>query len=264
MASFQPANGRPAAVDEASRQRQTLLGLNAYDRHKRFVNDLVTYYRGTNATSNSDLTGPQRTDLDVLRDGHRFIRSDKDDDSTGQAWEVRLAKRYYDRLYREYGLADLSRYTEGKIGLRWRTHAEVLSGKGQFTCGACGCEQRRGLVSFEVPFGYIEAGEKKRALVKVRVCPEHAYQLNHKKNKESEKMLRKRKAEQEEEDDDGVKGSRRPHGKLGSRSSIGGRIKEDLGNRKSSADGNTPSGVAFNGRIPRVNEDQELFAGLFE
>jgi hypothetical protein len=56
---------------------------------------------------------------------------------------------------------------EGKLGLRWRTEAEVLSGKGQFTCGARGCHEGRGLATFEVPFGYTEAGERKEALVKV-------------------------------------------------------------------------------------------------
>ncbi len=57
---------------------------------------------------------------------------------------------------------------EGKIGVRWRTEKEVVSGKGQFICGAKGCEERRGLASFEVPLVYMEAGAQKRALVKVR------------------------------------------------------------------------------------------------
>ena len=30
--------------------------------------------------------------------------------------------------------------------------------------------------------GYIEAGARKNALVKLRVCPEHALQLNYKKD----------------------------------------------------------------------------------
>ena len=73
---------------------------------------------------------------------------------------------------------------EGKIGLRWRTQAEVVSGKGQFACGAKGCDERRGLDSFEVNLGYQEAGVRKNALVKLRVCPAHGLQLNYKKNAE--------------------------------------------------------------------------------
>ena len=32
-----------------------------------------------------------------------------------------MAIKYYNKLYREYALADMSRHREGKIGLRWRT-----------------------------------------------------------------------------------------------------------------------------------------------
>ena len=43
----------------------------------------------------------------------------------------------------------------------------MVSGKGQFSCGARGCSEARGLATFEVPFGYTEAGHRKEALVKV-------------------------------------------------------------------------------------------------
>ncbi len=36
------------------------------------------------------------------------------------------------------------------MGLRWRTQKEVVAGKGQFVCGARGCDVRDGLASFEV------------------------------------------------------------------------------------------------------------------
>lgn len=39
---------------------------------------------------------------------------------------------------------------DGKVGLRWRTEKEVVAGKGQFVCGARGCDVRQGLGSFEV------------------------------------------------------------------------------------------------------------------
>ena len=54
-----------------------------------------------------------KSDLEVLQDNWKFIRSDEDnDDST---WEKRMAKKYYDKLYKEYCIADLSRYEEGKV-----------------------------------------------------------------------------------------------------------------------------------------------------
>ena len=223
MASFNAAH--LAALDSAARQRQRseLMGMNAYDRHKRFVHDLVTYYGGTLPSSDSlernqekmnhqghapplsssspttlatsgthlensstTISKVVKTDEDVLKESYRFIRKPEDDEDE-DSWSVRLAKKYYSRLFREYCIADLSRYKEGKLGLRWRTQKEVVAGRGQFICGSRGCEEQRGLASFEVPFGYIEAGEKKQALVKVRLCPEHAYQLNYNKNRRAEK-----------------------------------------------------------------------------
>eukprot|EP01045_Picozoa_sp_COSAG04_P019390 COSAG04_NODE_1877_length_5323_cov_2.581627_4_plen_238_part_00 len=83
------------------------------------------------------------------------------------------------RLFKEYAIADLSRYKEGAVGLRWRTETEVVSGKGQFSCGAKRCANHNDLESYEVDFKYREAGEKKQALVKLRVCPDCAGRLNH-------------------------------------------------------------------------------------
>ena len=38
----------------------------------------------------------------------RFIRSEEDD--VGNTWEVRLAHKYYAKLFKEYAIVDLSRY----------------------------------------------------------------------------------------------------------------------------------------------------------
>jgi protein FRA10AC1 len=51
---------------------------------------------------------------------------------------AKLAKRYYDRLYREYCIADLSRYKESKIGLRWAGFLDLTS---THTCALCGSHQ---------------------------------------------------------------------------------------------------------------------------
>ncbi|KAK9803030.1 hypothetical protein WJX72_007239 [[Myrmecia] bisecta] len=178
MANF--AHQRSAAYGSVQRQqqRQQLLGLNAFDRHKKMMADYVNLYGGK-------LPQPQqtvKTDLDVLHEKYRFIRSEEDDSE--DSWGARLAQRYYAKLFKEYCIADLARYKEGKVGMRWRSEAEVIAGKGQFICGAKGCDERRGLASYEVNFGYSEAGEQKQALVKLRVCPEHAMQLNYRKNKQ--------------------------------------------------------------------------------
>jgi len=105
----------------------------------------------------------------------RFIRNEKDNDDS--VWQKRFAKDYYDKLFKNYCLANFSRYKEGKVGMRWRTEDEVISGKGQFVCGAEDCSETKSLKSYEVPFAYVETGQKKHALVKLRVCPACATQL---------------------------------------------------------------------------------------
>ena len=52
--------------------------------------------------------------------------------------------------------------------MRWRIEKEVVDGKGQFICGNKKCQIRDFLKTWEVNFGYVEQGEKKNALVKLR------------------------------------------------------------------------------------------------
>ncbi|KAM8876065.1 protein FRA10AC1, partial [Synchiropus picturatus] len=100
--------------------------------------------------------------------------------------EKELAKKYYDKLFKEYCIADLSKYKENKFGFRWRSEKEVVSGKGQFQCGNKHCAKEEGLKSWEVNFGYVEQGEKRNALVKLRLCPECSFKLNyHHKRREA-------------------------------------------------------------------------------
>jgi hypothetical protein len=142
-----------------------LLRLPPYQRHRQLL-----------ATHAAALP---RTDADVLREHHRFIREDEGE--APASYEERLAAKYYSKLFKEYAIADLRHYKEQRIGLRWRTAEEVVAGRGQFACAAKGCDAADGLVSYEVNFAYDEAGEHKQALVKLRVCPRCADKLNYKR-----------------------------------------------------------------------------------
>ena len=117
------------------------------------------------------------TDADAMAREHRFVREDDDVDADGRGVEhgVKLAKRYYAKLFKTYAICDLSRAP--KVGMRWRTEEEVRSGKGQFMCGERACDGVDALQSFECHFTYVEAGAKKSALVKVRVCGTCAVKL---------------------------------------------------------------------------------------
>ncbi|OWK07587.1 hypothetical protein Celaphus_00008488 [Cervus elaphus hippelaphus] len=140
------------------------------DRHTKFVNDYILYYGGKKE--------------DFRRLG-----------------EKRLAKKYYDKLFKEYCIADLSRYKENKFGFRWRIEKEVISGKGQFCCGNKCCDEKEGLKSWEVNFGYTEHGEKRNALVKLRLCQECSFKLNfHHRRKEVKSKKRKDKAKKDSEE----------------------------------------------------------------
>jgi protein FRA10AC1 len=67
----------------------------------------------------------------LIRENHKFLW---DQDQEPQSWEERLAKKYYDKLFKEYCICDLSRYKENKVAMRFRTEKEVVAGIGQFIC----------------------------------------------------------------------------------------------------------------------------------
>lgn len=71
------------------------------------------------------------TDKDILRQNHRFVW---EDDEMVDGWQVikkfderfltyltenrekRMAKKYYDKLFKEYCISDLRKYKENKVG----------------------------------------------------------------------------------------------------------------------------------------------------
>uniref|UniRef100_A0A914MM54 Protein FRA10AC1 n=1 Tax=Meloidogyne incognita TaxID=6306 RepID=A0A914MM54_MELIC len=138
-------------------------------------------------------------------------------------WGARLAKRYYDKLFKEYCVVDLTKYKQNVYAMRWRTEKELFSGKGQFECGNKYCKSREQLSSWEdyslltrvvslnqaeigqwVNFAYTEHGVKKNALVKVRLCPECSEKLNFHSQKrliKKEKALIKSKIKSEKEEE---------------------------------------------------------------
>ncbi|KAH8329168.1 hypothetical protein KR074_005209 [Drosophila pseudoananassae] len=136
-----------------------------------------------------------RRDVDVIRENHKFLWDEEEVDSDSLTWEQRLSLRYYKKLFKEYCIADLSRYKENKIALRWRTEQEVVTGIGQFQCGSRRCEERSDLRSWEVNFKYVEKGVPLNALVKVRLCPTHTEQLNYRTKKREIKKQRRRAKE---------------------------------------------------------------------
>ncbi|XP_068745568.1 protein FRA10AC1-like isoform X1 [Montipora capricornis] len=203
--------------EEAKNQKHEFVALDAYSRHKKMINDYVLYYgKGIEHFRRDSFR--DRSDLDIIKQEHRFLWSKEDNPES--MWEKSLAKKYYDKLFKEYCISDLSRYKENKVALRWRIEKEVVEGKGHFVCGDKRCAQTEGLCSWEVNFAYVEHGEKKNTLIKLRLCPDCSYKLNYhhqkklaepkwkgKDAKEKSRSSKKKQKEQTYEKHDGSSAS---------------------------------------------------------
>uniref|UniRef100_A0AC34FZ89 Protein FRA10AC1 n=2 Tax=Panagrolaimus sp. ES5 TaxID=591445 RepID=A0AC34FZ89_9BILA len=201
-----------------ARLKKHFAGLNAFQRHKQMINNYFLYYPGAHEKLKERDTSKDKNDYDIIRENHKFLWNADDITEAEKSWDAKLAKRYYDKLFKEYCIADLTFYEKNKVAMRWRIEREVKSGKGQFICGEKHCDKDKGLESWEVNFTYKEHGEKKNALVKLRLCPACSAKLNyhsmkkrvskekresrkrHKKTKEkSKKKSKKEGAEDESE-----------------------------------------------------------------
>ena len=162
---------------------------SAYQRHLQRASSYARFYGG--APPPAPIF---RSERKILEQNHRFIRDDDTQEDVGE--EKLLAREYYDSLFREYALVDLSHWREQVMALRWRTKAEVLSGQGQFTCGCLNCPGRyqgdgdgpmEELKLFELNFAYVEDGIGKNSLVKVCVCRKCSKKLRKAQRSDSER-----------------------------------------------------------------------------
>eukprot|EP00126_Sphaerothecum_destruens_P011240 Sdes_comp20882_c0_seq1m17890 len=161
--------------------RNDLSQMDAFSRHKYFVNNYLLFY---GSQQKAAVKRVEMTDLDAIRSEHKFIWRPED---VAESWSQQLSKKYYDKLYKEYCICDLSKVgkrdsclektplKKARIGLRWRTQKEVVQGKGQFICGHKTCSRQEGLSSWEVNFRYRENETVENALVKIRLCAECSF-----------------------------------------------------------------------------------------
>ena len=154
---------------------------------------------------------------EILREQYKFVDDDDDDEGDGYGdgssesgnrrrpknldkRTKQIVEQYNESLYREYVIAQFAPSSNSastsntnhsaqkeparRMGLRWRTSEEVISGKGESICGVQGCmntntntnisidtpTMNKTLSLFELNFAYIENGKKKNALVKLVCC----------------------------------------------------------------------------------------------
>ncbi|KAJ9125255.1 hypothetical protein QFC22_000210 [Naganishia vaughanmartiniae] len=122
-------------------------GMTAYEREKR----AMAPYRQDGSASETTLQMKGKTEFDVLKENLRFIREDEDPKDV--TYEERLARAYESKLFKEYALLE----TMSEQGIPMPP-----------------------LQAFELPFAYVEAGQKKQALVKVKVCERCARKVTYK------------------------------------------------------------------------------------
>ncbi|KAG6411431.1 hypothetical protein SASPL_129513 [Salvia splendens] len=110
MASF--GSIKQEIFDKQARKQQyqdNIRGLNAFDRHKKFLNDYGHHFilwlqllimEKRNLLEKYCRLKLTKTPLE--KDIGRFIMTEEDD--MNHSWEHKLVKRYYDKLFKEYPL----------------------------------------------------------------------------------------------------------------------------------------------------------------
>lgn len=53
-----------------------------------------------------------KRDIDVIKENHQFLW---EEDDAVDTWGKQLAKKYHDKLFKEYCICDLRKYKENKV-----------------------------------------------------------------------------------------------------------------------------------------------------
>ncbi|EUD66596.1 hypothetical protein C922_02917 [Plasmodium inui San Antonio 1] len=161
-------------------RRTVFDGLSPMERHK-----LMMSLRSLQKTKMESDQGKYLDDYDVLKKKYQFVHDAASENNS-------LLQKYYNSICNKYVVCYLSEYRDKKIGLRWRTEDEIVSGKGHMICSANDCDNTD-LKTYEFLFRYDEGGIQKETKVKLRACMECAYKINYGEIKKYLKKKSKRK-----------------------------------------------------------------------
>lgn len=84
--------------------------MNPYEIHKQLINTYVLQKKGDTALLERDKS-KDKTDVDILRENHKFLWGSE----IPKCWEEEIAKKYYDKLFKEYCICDLTYYKYNKV-----------------------------------------------------------------------------------------------------------------------------------------------------
>ncbi len=102
----------PPSLSENNRRifSQSSGSTSAYSRHVQAAQAYLAYYNGEVPTA-----GPARNERDILEAQHRFLRDDEEDEVNGKDEERQLARRYYEKLFKEFPVVELARWKERMV-----------------------------------------------------------------------------------------------------------------------------------------------------
>lgn len=83
---------------------------SAYTRHLQATDAYLRYYGGSIPTPEK-----ARSERDILEENHQFIRGDDEGEVVDE--EKMMAKKYYDKLFKEFAVVELARWKEKQVGL---------------------------------------------------------------------------------------------------------------------------------------------------
>lgn len=80
--------------------------------HRKLITKYIVNKPGYDKILGIRNTKQDKHDIDVIRENHRFLWEEADALDT---WEKQLAKRYYDKLYKEYAIVELKNYLNNDV-----------------------------------------------------------------------------------------------------------------------------------------------------
>ncbi|GAW78978.1 hypothetical protein, conserved [Plasmodium gonderi] len=158
--------------------------LSPIERHKLMMS--LRHLEKTKVENNQE---KYLSDYDILKKKYQFVHDVSTENNS-------LLQKYYKSICNKYVICYLDEYKVKKIGLRWRTEEEIVSGKGHIICSSNECDNTN-LNTYEFMFRYSEEGIEKETKVKLRACMDCAYKINYRAIKKYLKKNPKEKVNKE-------------------------------------------------------------------
>ncbi|WWC68357.1 uncharacterized protein I206_102282 [Kwoniella pini CBS 10737] len=136
LISGPPSSSLPSTSSEPiyKRIKPNSNGITVYQKESSFVK-----HYGIDKDALTREEKKRKSDWDVIKENHRFIR-EEEEDLNEISWEEKVARIYESKLFKEFALIDLKHHKSKAFALRWRTATEVINEIGENTCASLRCK----------------------------------------------------------------------------------------------------------------------------